>query len=58
MRTLRKLAGMSLEELASVADTSIAYLSKVENGKFVPTRSYVARVTAAIADRMSEKAVA
>lgn len=56
IRSLRKLAGLSLDEVARDADTSIAYLSKVERGIFVPTLSYVAKVTSAIADRL--KAVA
>ena len=56
MRTLRKLAGMSLEEVAARAETSVAYLSKVERGLFVPTKSYVAKVTSAIAEQMSAAA--
>lgn len=56
IRTLRKLAGMTLEEVAEAADTSIAYLSKVETGKFVPTKGYVASVTFAIATRLKEAA--
>ena len=57
IRTLRHLAGLTLEEVARLADTSTAYLSKVETGKHSPTKSYVAQVTAAIAAEMS-KAVA
>ncbi|MCU1412127.1 MAG: transcriptional regulator, family [Rhodoglobus sp.] len=49
---LRKFAGLTLEELAVSADTSIAYLSKVETGRLTPTRGYVAQVTAAIATRL------
>ncbi len=52
IRALRQLAGMTLEDVSAAADTSIAYLSKVETGKFVPTKQYVAQVTAAIADRL------
>lgn len=52
IRALRQLAGMTLIEVAAAADTSIAYLSKVETGKFVPTKQYVAQVTTAIADRL------
>lgn len=54
IRTLRNLAGMTLEEVAEAADTSIAYLSKVETGKFTPTKGYVAQVTIAIANRLKE----
>lgn len=56
IRTLRKFAGLTLEELAVSADTSIAYLSKVETGRLTPTRGYVAQVTAAIAARMKNVA--
>lgn len=57
LRTLRKLAGLTLEELATLANTSIAYLSKVETGKFVPSRAYVAQVTAAIAETLRSEQV-
>lgn len=53
---LRKLAGLTLEEVAQDADTAVAYLSKVETGKLIPSKGYVATVTAAIAVRMREAA--
>jgi transcriptional regulator with XRE-family HTH domain len=56
IRTLRRLAEMSLEDVAGAAETSVAYLSKVERGVFVPTKAYVARVTTAIADRLRSAA--
>lgn len=56
LRNLRKYAGLTLEEVAERADTSIAYLSKVETGKFQPTRTYVAQVTAAIAASLKDVA--
>lgn len=56
IRALRRLAGMTLEEVSVAADTSIAYLSKVETGKFIPTKQYVAQVTTAIADRLRSAA--
>lgn len=56
LRNLRKYAGLTLEDVATRADTSIAYLSKVETGKFIPTRAYVAAVTAAIASSLAEVA--
>jgi transcriptional regulator with XRE-family HTH domain len=56
IRTLRQLAGLSLEAVASTADTSTAYLSKVETGKLVPTKSYVAKVTTAIAAHLRDAA--
>jgi transcriptional regulator with XRE-family HTH domain len=56
LKTLRKLAGLTLDDVARLADTSTAYLSKVENGKFSPSRTYVAQVTAVIADAMKAAA--
>jgi predicted transcriptional regulator len=52
IRTLRKLAGMTLTDVAEAADISVAYLSKVERGDLIPTRAYVAEVTTAIAAHM------
>lgn len=52
IRTLRKLAGLTLEQAASLAFTAPAYLSKVETGKLTPTVGYVADVTAAIAKHL------
>lgn len=54
LRSLRTLAGLTLSEVASLAGTSIAYLSKVERGEFVPTKRYVAQVTSAIASVLAE----
>lgn len=54
LRSLRALAGLTLADVAKLADTSIAYLSKVERGEFVPTKRYVAQVTAAIAVVLAE----
>lgn len=56
IRALRQLAGLTLGEVARDANTSIAYLSKVETGKFTPTKAYVAQVTAAIASHMGKAA--
>lgn len=59
LRHLRKLAGLTLEEAAIAADTSVAYLSKVETGRLIPSTSYVGRVAAALAAKISPaKAVA
>lgn len=52
LRTLRKLAGLTLKEVASAADTSIAYLSKVEQGKLFPSQAYVAKVASYISASM------
>lgn len=56
IRSLRKYAGMTLDDLARAADTSVAYLSKVETGTYVPTRAYVAKVTAAISREIESRA--
>lgn len=51
LRSLRALFDLSLADVARRAGTSPAYLSKVERGRFVPTKRYVAHVTRAIAGR-------
>lgn len=48
IRTLRRLAGLTLEQASQLADTAPAYLSKVETGKLIPTRGYVANVVLAL----------
>lgn len=50
------MAGLSLEAVAATAGTSVAYLSKVETGKLIPTNVYVAKVTAVIAARLRDAA--
>lgn len=56
LRSLRKLAGMTLAEAAEAAGTAPAYLSKVENGKLKSSKAYVAQVTVAIASRLQDAA--
>lgn len=58
MKALRELAGITLKEVAVGADTSISYLSKVENGVFVPSRGYVSRVLGFISEAMRQEVVA
>lgn len=58
LRTLRRIAGITLDQAAGLGGTSAAYLSKVENGVFVPTRGYVARVAASIAEYITREQVA
>lgn len=60
LRHLRKLAGLTLKETAAAADTSVAYLSKVETGRLIPSTAYVAQVAAALAEKLgsSDEAVA
>jgi transcriptional regulator with XRE-family HTH domain len=52
LKALRHMAGMTLKEVAFAAETSIAYLSRVENGSAAPAQEYVAKVTMTIAARM------
>jgi transcriptional regulator with XRE-family HTH domain len=56
IRTLRRIAGLTLDQAAAVADTAPAYLSKVETGKLTPTVGYVANVTAAFARHLRDTA--
>ncbi|WP_156316482.1 helix-turn-helix domain-containing protein [Leucobacter japonicus] len=49
LKSLREMASLTLKEVAAGADTSISYLSKVENGVLQPTPTYVARVVTHIA---------
>jgi len=56
LRHLRKLAGLTLEQTAAVANTSVSYLSKVETGRLIPSNAYVAQVAAALAVRLGAPA--
>lgn len=56
IRTLRHLAGLTLEQASTLAETAPAYLSKVETGKLTPTRGYVANVVRAISVEMQRAA--
>lgn len=46
-------AGMTLQEVADAADTSTAYLSKVERDIFPPSDEYVAKVMDALGRRLA-----
>jgi len=52
IRTLRNMAGLTLQQVAERADTAISYLSKVERGELTASQDYVARVVSVIADAM------
>lgn len=56
LRTLRVIAGLSLKEVAEGADTSIAYLSKVERNQLLPSQEYIAKVTLYLGGSMLGKA--
>lgn len=53
LRTLRKAAGLTLADVAEIAGTAPAYLSKVESGVLIPADAYIGRVMAAIARAFS-----
>lgn len=55
LRSLRELSGLTLKQVAYGADTSIAYLSKVERNVHYPTQEYVAKVAGFIATSMLEQ---
>lgn len=57
LRGLRKAAGLTLADIARIADTAPAYLSKVESGSLSPSTEYAARVTAAIAADLHRRSV-
>lgn len=56
IKSLREMSGLTLKQVAVGADTSISYLSKVENGVYVPTQTYVARVVAFVSSQMLAEA--
>ncbi len=44
IRALRSIAGLTLQQVADGASTTVSYLSKVERGLFAPTAEYVGKV--------------
>jgi hypothetical protein len=54
LKQLRELSGVPQPLVAAMAGTSTAYLAKVEDGLFDPTRSYVAKVTEAVCRLMKD----
>ena len=53
VRSLRASADMTQEDVASVAHTTAAYISRVENGLTRPTPQWVGKVVAAIGARLA-----
>nr|WP_279630809.1 helix-turn-helix transcriptional regulator [Rathayibacter sp. VKM Ac-2804] len=53
LRTMRMLAGLTLEDVAREADTAVAYLSKIETDKLIPSKTYVGTVTAVLSRALS-----
>lgn len=58
LRTLRKVAGMTLADVGKAAGISAPYLSNVENGNMKPSADWVRMVMAVIGKRLDEKAAA
>lgn len=58
LRTLRTMAGLTLKEVAVHAETSIAYLSKVERDEHIPTQAYVGKVASYIAGEVVRRSQA
>ena len=56
VRSLRNLADMTQEDLAEVANTSAAYISRVENGIARPTPQWIGNVAAAAGARIKATA--
>ena len=56
LRGLRKAAGLTLADVADIADTAPAYLSKVESGALEPSPSYFWRVAQSITLAMAAAA--
>lgn len=54
MRTLRKAAGLTLDDVGRAAGISAPYLSNVENGNVKPTADWLRNVIAAIGSSLIE----
>lgn len=56
IRTLRTMAGMTLDEVADAAGVSAAYLSRVETGRSRAKPTWISTVVSVIAERLSQAA--
>ena len=54
LRHLRTRAGLTLQQVAEGADTSTAYLSKVERGQLIPTDEYVGKIAQYASSKLRE----
>lgn len=54
LRTLRKVAGMTLSDVGEAAGISAPYLSNVENGNVKPSADWVRMVMSVIGVRLAE----
>lgn len=53
LRTLRRTAGLTLDDVAKAAGSSAPYISNVENGNVKPSADWTRNVLAAIGDLLS-----
>lgn len=58
LRSLRKFAGLTLDDIAQRSGCAASYLSKVETGKLTPADSFVARVATAVTEALNERTAA
>ncbi|MBL3699277.1 XRE family transcriptional regulator [Leucobacter luti] len=58
LRHLRVKAGLTLQQVAEGADTSTAYLSKVERGQLFPSDEYVGKVAGFAASHLQSRVAA
>jgi transcriptional regulator with XRE-family HTH domain len=49
IRVMREAQGLTLRQLATMADTSASYIAQVERGEREPSRRWLASVTDALA---------
>ena len=54
LRTLRKTAGLTLDDVAKAAGSSAPYISNVENGNVKPSADWTRNVIAAIGALLAE----
>jgi len=58
LRTLRKSAGMTLEEVATIAGVSATHLSRVETGARTASPVWIGAVAEAIAGKLKREVAA
>lgn len=57
LRSLRTFADLTLEEVATQAETSSSYLSNVETGRVMASPDYIFRISRAIGELMRSEGV-
>lgn len=56
LKKLREFAGVTLEQVATEAGTSVSYLSGVETGRTVASTEYITRISIAVSKLMAAEA--